>query len=480
MRARSSSTSAAGGSQSSFSARRLSQHITGIVTGPWTRNSQSSASLEVPNQFVPESTPEPPTTTLTVTLDGDTRPVLRPNHIYRGNVKVENIYAIYASQIRIELRAEEIATVKTRETNESLKLDRIDQTKTTYFDISFKVFGDEPNAYSAGSWQKIEPGEHIYPFAIKMSNTNFPPSTEFPVGFAVRYIWTARLIGPGLGPEIVSKELKSVFRPTLCAPLPEVWEYYETLYREKKSLANVIVCFPRHVFCPEEDVEGYVDIKAIPSNAVVSELSFVLTKTVEGKKACQLGTVRRMETQDILSENVPVHGNDGSVRLPLHFKLPDRLVSPCFQSKHIRTHYSLVVTVRIELLKTLLKSSSIQTSSFTMPISIGNLSHDNILAIPDLTSLQDYRQSTDCPLFFDPELDNPPSATSMWGPMTTLRATPPVASPPNYFSLPQQTPQAGGTRQSDVVIETSRFVKQGDVPSLGEPMYIDATDEGEW
>ncbi|OAD74526.1 hypothetical protein PHYBLDRAFT_167935 [Phycomyces blakesleeanus NRRL 1555(-)] len=314
-----------------------------------------------------------------------------------------------------------------------------------------------------------------------MSNTNFPPSSESPTGFAVRYIWTARLIGPALGSETVSEELKSSFRPTLCAPLPEVWEYYETLYREKKPLANVVACFPRHVFCPEkEDVEGYLDIKAIPSNAVVSELSFILEKTLEGRKTYQVGTVRRLETQEILSENVPVHGNDGSVRLPLHFKLPGRLVSPCFQSKHIRTHYSLVVTVRIELLKTLLKSSSIQTASFTMPISIGNLSHDNILAIPDLTSLQDYRQSTECPIFFDPVLENPPSSTSMWGPMTTLRATPPVASPPNYFSLPQQTPQAGGTRQPDVVIETSRFVKQGDVPSLGEPMWIDATDDGEW
>ncbi|KAI7868927.1 hypothetical protein BDF14DRAFT_1742189 [Spinellus fusiger] len=455
MRHRSSSASDAYQSQKIFSTARLSQHITDIVS-PWLKPSQPS--LEEASPSPPVSSPPiatPPL--LNVCLD-EPHTVLRPNHVYRGTVILTNTRSIYASSLRIELRGEEFATVKLRDGVEA-KVNRIDQTKITYFNVHFHLWGE-----SSG---------------VKIPNVNFPPSVEAPSGFAVRYFWTARLMGPASSPDIASKEYTVPYCPTLCAPLPEPWEYKDTLYKDKKALANVSMTFPRHVFCPEETIKGNLDIKAIPSNAVVSGVFFVLQKTTQGRKMFQTGTVRSSETVEILNESIPVHGNDGSLQLRFQIQLPVGGVLPCFQSKHIRIYYSLTVTLKVEYLKSLLKSSGTHSVAFTLPLSIGNLAYENMLTVPDITSLRDYQHSNEGPEFFDPSLEAPPRPPMHpeWGPLTAAQASPPAGAPPNYFSLPQ-LPQAGQSRKEQV-IETSRFVKLGAVPGL-EPMCVDANDDGEW
>lgn len=73
-------------------------------------------------------------------------------------------------------------------------------------------------AYGHAAWDEIEPGTYEFPFALKFPNVNYPPSTEEPKGFHIRYIWTAQLTGAGLESGIKSSEYYTPYRPLLvCA-----------------------------------------------------------------------------------------------------------------------------------------------------------------------------------------------------------------------------------------------------------------------
>lgn len=84
-----------------------------------------------------------------------------------------------------------MATAKIKEHGLENKIERIDQSTTTYFDITTKVWGSEPSrksisvqleifsfnlecifyvkAYLLSSWELIEPGDYQYPFALKVN-----------------------------------------------------------------------------------------------------------------------------------------------------------------------------------------------------------------------------------------------------------------------------------------------------------------------
>lgn len=78
---------------------------------------------------------------------------------------------VHAINAFIQFRAEEVATAKVKEYGLESKIERIDQSITTYFDVSTKIWGTEPSAYLMSPWEVIEPGEHSYPFALKVTKT---------------------------------------------------------------------------------------------------------------------------------------------------------------------------------------------------------------------------------------------------------------------------------------------------------------------
>jgi hypothetical protein len=43
---------------------------------------------------------------------------------------------------------------------------------TTFFDIDWKLFGQESLPYSQCGWEEVEPGRHEYPFALKVNRVN--------------------------------------------------------------------------------------------------------------------------------------------------------------------------------------------------------------------------------------------------------------------------------------------------------------------
>ncbi|KAI8639013.1 hypothetical protein BD408DRAFT_350762 [Parasitella parasitica] len=443
--------------------RRLSQTITDIVTGSslYTTRSRSGSSARSPSPVHEEAQLA---TKLSIQFEGGTQIIVRPNRLIR------------ASQIRVRFRAEETATVKVKEHGLESKIERIDQSTTTYFDVSTKVWGIETSAYLMSPWEVIEPGEHEYPFALKFPNVNFPPSTDDPAGFSIRYIWSAHLDAPAFNPGIRSKEYIIPYRPIVCAPPTKEWTFTQTTYHldKRTPLANVKAMLPRRAFCPDEDVDMDLCLDSIPNDLVVSSVNFTLNKCYTGQLQLQRGLARKSKIRRILSGCVPVAGHKGTLRLPINFHLPTRLVSPSFCSRHIRVYYEMVFTIQFTNHGGLLKSTP--STEFTVPIGITNLPHNHLLNIPHLTSVQSYLESKAAPVFFDPFLEEPPSQSSipseLWGPLTAALTTPPISSPPNYFSLPDLPPQFIPRDREERTTFTSRLVKPGMAQELGDPIAI--------
>ncbi|KAI8991213.1 hypothetical protein BDF20DRAFT_843354 [Mycotypha africana] len=484
---------------------------------------------------------------ISIDFEGGSTIIIRPNRIIRGFVKLKVVKPIQASRIRIRFRAEEIATVKVREFGLENKIERIDQVTTTYFDVETKVWGNEPSAFQLSTWEIIEPGEHQFPFALKFPNVNFPPSIDDPVGFSIHYIWSAHIDGPGFYPGVRSKEYIMPYRPIICAPPTKEWEFSQVIQpldsHKKAPLANVRVVLSRYAYCPDEDVELDLYIDCIPDNLIVAAASFTFQKCCMGQIQLQRGLARKSKTRKISSHHpLAVTGNAGSLKIPVSFRLPTRLVSPSFQSRHICVFYEIVFTVQFQRASTgsthssvsslLLSSASSSSASsaspkgeFSVPIGITNLPHHHLLHIPNLTLVQSYQSSKEAPVFFDPELEEPvepwrmmaaaataaaatattTGTTTMmqgsssglaWdpyhggssgggGPLPSVASlgTTPLTSPPNYFSItnqPPSPPYAARERQERVVF-TSRLIKPGMALELGEPVTLVSENKSyEW
>ncbi|KAI7864889.1 hypothetical protein BDF14DRAFT_1829930 [Spinellus fusiger] len=460
---------------STFSSRRISQHITDIVTGSISSKNKTHSPPSPPLDTKP--------TELSIEIEGGHQLIIRPNRIARGCVVLNTTARVYATQIRIKFRAEEMATVKVREPGLESKIDRIDQITTTYFEVDSKIWGNETSEFSLNPWKTLEPGEHRFEFALKFPNVNYPPSMEEPSGFSIRYIWSAHLDAPSFHPGIRSKCLIVPYRPILCAPVSEEWTYSDIIYKDRKTpSARVHVTFPQQVYCPDEIVNFVLEVDCIPSDLMATNVIFTLQKHHEGKLLLQKGTAHKTYVRLILHSSVPIANNKGRIHVPIQFQIPTRLVSPSFASRHLRVYYHLVLTLQFENFGSLLKST--HTAELMVPIGIANLPHDHLLRIPELTSVQSYESSREAPLFFDPSLDEPPAQASipneLWGSLTAALVTPPNTSPPNYFSIPSLPPQLMRRERVERTVFTSRLVKSGFASELGEPIVLTNVDDDEW
>lgn len=223
----------------------------------------------------------------------------------------------------------------------------------------------------------------------------------------------------------------------------------------------------------DENVDMELNVESIPKDLVVSGVSYTLNKCCIGQMQLQRGLARKSKSRKILSGAVAVAGNAGTVKIPVSFHVPTRLVSPSFQSRHLCVYYELSFTIQFTN-GGLLKSNP--TTEFTVPIGITNLPHNHLLHIPNLTSVQSYLQSKESPIFFDPDLDEPPTQSSipseLWGPLTAALTTPPITSPPNYFSLSDLPQQFIQKDREEKVVFTSRLIRSGMAQELGDPITV--------
>ncbi|CAO3662009.1 unnamed protein product [Umbelopsis ramanniana] len=393
-------TSSTHTNQLSVASHRLSQTLNGLAH-VGNRNRSSSVNASAAPIVVAPSNPTPSDsapTSLLIEFDGGSHVIVRPNRTIRGTVVLNATDRLYATRIRIKFRAEEIATVKTMEGSGDGRGERLHQLTTTFFETDFKLWGNDISAFSQSTWSEIDIGQHKYPFALKFPNVNYPPSLEDPKGFCVRYVWTAQVDGPGLQSGLRSKEYLTPLRPIIVAPASQEWVYKTTLFKEKKSapLAEVQAKLPKQTFCPDEPFSMQLNIGVIASDYKVVSISYKLRKHHEGKMLVQKGMAFREYIRQVVTGTATATSEGNQYTSIINFDVPTRLVSPSFASRHTRVHYDLQFTVLYECGQ-FFKSN--QYAEFNIPIAIANLPYDQLLRIPDLTAIKDYRHSKECPHF---------------------------------------------------------------------------------
>ncbi|KAI8333051.1 hypothetical protein BC941DRAFT_434971 [Chlamydoabsidia padenii] len=383
---------------------------------------------------------------LSVDFEGGAHVIVRPNRIIRGTLFLDLAEKTHVTRILMKFRAEEYATVRIDESGADGKNDWVHQTITTFFESEYRLFGSESLSYSQSSWEEMDAGHYEFPFALKFPNANYPPSMEEPPGFGIRYIWTAQVDGPGLQSGLRSREYITPYRPIIVSTEEKEWTYRTTLARDKKqALAEVRGKLYKQCYCPDEPFSMQLNMTTLHSDCKIANINFKFRKHHEGKMLVQQGTAFREHTRTVLLGSVPLTGNSTHTRLSeiVAFDIPTRLVSPSFTTRHTRVYYDIQFQVQFEhghLFK------SVHTAEFAIPLTIANLPHEQLLRIPDLTSTQHYQDSKECPLFFDPGLDEPPAPqglpSELIGPLTAALMSPPQnEEPPSYFSLPSLPPQ---------------------------------------
>ncbi|KAI7907148.1 uncharacterized protein BX663DRAFT_426137 [Cokeromyces recurvatus] len=473
-------------SSSPIAVRRLSQAISDIVSGSSSSSTGSNCQSSNSHSFLPTDnlilTQQDQVDSsvslnnkLSIEFENEAQMILRPNRIIRGTV-------------HLKFRAEEVATVKVKEGGLENKIERIDQVITSYFDIVTKIWGIEPRPYLSSFWETIEIGEYEYPFALKFPNVNFPPSTDDLVGFSIRYIWSAHLDGPVYNPGLCSRDYIVPYRPIICASPSKQWIFKQIIFQSYKkrqptlSLAHATATFPQQSFCPDELINFDLQVDCIQPNLVVASVDILLEKRYIGQLQLQHGLARKYKARKITGHTISsVTGNAGSVKIPVQFLLPTKLVSPSFQSRYLCIHYAIVLRIYFKKTKAL-TTHDVNSEKWSIPIGITNLPYSHLLNIPHLTSIESYLDSKESPVFFDPSLDEPPRRMSHDDDndnddldlSNSFSISPTTPSPPNYFSLttgivPSQFIQKERKERTRF---TSRLIKAGMETQLGEPIKV--------
>ncbi|KAL0084586.1 hypothetical protein J3Q64DRAFT_1640176 [Phycomyces blakesleeanus] len=416
---------------------------------------------------------------LSIMFDGGNHVIVRPNRVVR--VILHTSDRLYATRIRIKFRAEEVAAVRLDETKE--KTYKIHKCATTFFEVDWKLWGTETSVIVQSGWDEIEPGHYEFPFALKFPNVNFPPSMDEPNGFRIRFVWTAQLDGPALQSGLKSREYNTPYRPILVSPPDKEWTYKTTLMRDKKQvMCEVQAKIARQAFCPDEPFSMNMHITTLHSDAKITALHYKFRKHHHGKLMVASGTAFQQSTKNIVQGSIPLtSSNQASITENVTFSVPTRLVSPSFVSRHTRVHYDILITVTVDyggLFKV------VHHSEFAIPISIANLPNDQLLRINELMAVKSYNDSRDSPIFFDPELEEPPvyNRTNNSGPLSPyMLGTPHSEEPPNYFSIPNLHQIDAPVERKERTVYTTRPVNgTSDPDNLPEATFIPGVFDDEW
>ncbi|KAI9021019.1 hypothetical protein CLU79DRAFT_703359 [Phycomyces nitens] len=300
-------------------------------------------------------------------------------------------------------------------------------------------------AFSQCGWDELDAGRYAYPFALKFPNCNYPPTIEEPSGFHIRFIWSAQIDGPGLESGLKSKDYVTPYRPVLISTPDKEWIFKTTLIKDKRiPLAEVQAKLDRQSYCPACGLQLTIAILHADTKCVGIQYKF--RKHHEGKMLVQQGTAFRDHVRIVLQGTVPF--NDTHISEHVAFKIPTRLVSPSFITRHTRVRYDIlfqVTTAHGHIIKTN------HVSEFAIPLTIANLPYDQLLRVPRATMVQHYQNSLASPFFFEPTLDEPPEDMDMG--IETMAAISedlsrtPREEPPSYFSLEQQPSQLRNKRE---------------------------------
>ncbi|KAG0172544.1 hypothetical protein DFQ30_010280 [Apophysomyces sp. BC1015] len=297
----------------------------------------------------------------------------------------------------------------------------------------------------------------------------------------IRYVWTAQVDGPALQSGLKSREYVTPYRPIIVATPEKEWVYKTTLMRDKKQvLAEVHAKLSKQSYCPDEPFSMQLNMTTLHSDAKISGISYKFRKHHEGRMLIQRGMAVQEHIRIVFQGNLNVSTNT-CVSENLAFDIPTKLVSPSFTTRHTRVRYDLQFLITTEY-GNLFKSTHV--AEFTIPLTIANLPYEQLLLIPNLTTVQCYRQSYESPIFFDPALDEPSSQLpdGIAAVITPFMTTPQSEDPPNYFTLPQQLQLCNDRKERTLYLTGSAksFYRYGTGPELTEAVIISGLLHEEW
>ncbi|ORX48048.1 hypothetical protein DM01DRAFT_1310025 [Hesseltinella vesiculosa] len=373
---------------------------------------------------------------MTIEFEGGAHIIVRPNRVVRGLVCLDLSEKTHVTRIRIRFRGEEYGAVRVEELSSDGKGDWIHQLITTFFEAEYTLFGPEPSPYSQHNWEEMDAGHYEFPFAMKFPNVNYPPSMEEPPGFGIRYIWTAQIDGPGLQSGLRSREYITPYRPIVLATEPKEWACRSTLVKDKKPYVEAQAKLVKQCYCPDEPFSMQLNMTSLLSDSKITSIQFMFRKHHEGKILLQQGTAFQEYVRNVLQGTVSLSSSHTNISETVAFDIPTRLVSPSFVSRHTRVYYDLLFQVHLEhghIFRT------DHVCEFAIPLTIANLPFDQLHRVAELTAIQFYQQSKECPEFFDPDLDcPPPPPSSQWRDAiqaAAISSPPQNEEPPSYFSL---------------------------------------------
>ncbi|RUS28600.1 hypothetical protein BC938DRAFT_481695 [Jimgerdemannia flammicorona] len=146
-------------------------------------------------------------------------PFYYPNSVVQGHVYLRNEDPIRATSLKLHFRGQELVQAPVTQVY-------FRYLRSNIFHIASVLWGTLREDIPKDEWDFIPPGEHIFPFAIRLPYVNFPPSFDEQWGWCkIKYTLRAIFVRPGQTSQHRSQPTEVKFMPfisTLCTDPPLV------------------------------------------------------------------------------------------------------------------------------------------------------------------------------------------------------------------------------------------------------------------
>ncbi|KAF9913173.1 hypothetical protein EC991_003633 [Linnemannia zychae] len=313
--------------------------------------------------------------------------LLRPNVVVRGHVELKLIKPCHASGIRLSLKAEESAIVLGQESNGDSMRQKFQQTVITLFETEVMVSGANQGVDNElANWQEIAPGSHIFPFALKVPNVNFPPCIPGLDGFSIRYVWKAHVESP-FDPILSSEEVLCQFMPIVLAPKPLEWTYREivgavatkstTQINKPPTGIDVSIKMHQQVYVPGDPLSMATTLVNNGQGKIVA-IDVVLRRTIKGTVPTSYANLSNQAQTEIMTKTVECKvrpGETGQVDILTTIPPLGKYYSiPTFESNFLKVYYELLCILKV---KRSVFSGGDTTYQCAFPIPIATHNVDN-------------------------------------------------------------------------------------------------------
>ncbi|RUP46767.1 hypothetical protein BC936DRAFT_146548 [Jimgerdemannia flammicorona] len=187
-------------------------------------------------------------------------PFYYPNSVVQGHVYLRNEDPIRATSLKLHFRGQELVQAPVTQVY-------FRYLRSNIFHIASVLWGTLREDIPKDEWDFIPPGEHIFPFAIRLPYVNFPPSFDEQWGWCkIKYTLRAIFVRPGQTSQHRSQPTEVKFMPfisTLCTDPPLVVTN-QLRDRSDNLIKAAAVLVRRTKFVPESTIPLSPSTPSIP------------------------------------------------------------------------------------------------------------------------------------------------------------------------------------------------------------------------